>query len=98
MLRGVLAHHPDTLHHQQRLNAHPMRKPLALQALEFTVQAPGVLFLQARRAHHAPAPAFAPVMAYKLGEQPLDSVFGQHQQHGEPWAPRIARLVRRAED
>src|SRR3972149_1348248 len=36
-LRGVLAHHPSALHHQQRLHTHPMRKPLTLQALQFTV-------------------------------------------------------------
>src|SRR3990167_8123893 len=44
-VRGALAPPPDALHHQQLLNPRPMPKPLALQALQFTVKAPGVLLL-----------------------------------------------------
>src|SRR5206468_7601250 len=48
---------PYALRHQQGLYTKPMREPLALQALELPVKVPGVLFLGAWHAYHAPAAA-----------------------------------------
>jgi hypothetical protein len=48
-----------------------MREPLALQALELPVKVPGVLFLGAWHAYHAPAAALARVMPKELHQQAL---------------------------
>ena len=62
---------PDALRHQQGLYAKPMRKPLALQTAQLPVKVPGVLFLGAWHAHHAPAAALARVIAHELHKQAL---------------------------
>jgi hypothetical protein len=56
----------DALGEQQRLRARPMRKPLALQALQLPVQVPGILLLGAVHPDHVPAAGLAAVIPKEL--------------------------------
>src|SRR5712691_12608363 len=68
---AALDRHSHALGDEQRLHAHPMREPLALQALQLPVKAPGIFLFDAWYANHAPAAALARVVANELREQAL---------------------------